>query len=475
MPRESSFLRLPAVLIIVLLLAVLSVQHDTAVVMIRDSRGERVGIEDAFRKHREVMGEKRSSDGESIRLSKCLRCDEESAVIEKLETTGIQIVHAGSLECPTSHEGICNFVKSLKPDLNYTVAACTDGLEPSSFRMSSAGADASMVGAEASLRAYCSVLKYPPNDPLFSEQRDYFRALGIRQTWKAVRRSGLPRKDVVVAILDSGITPGHPEFEGKVLEGHDASGTWRKSVVDHFGHGTAMAGIIASNINNGFGIAGIADKVLVRPIRMSEKGTEAAFERVVRAWEAALMFADTDIILYSAGGWFDQDRSIFYKLVLEKAVKNGILVLTAAPNSDNVDGPEEVELPCALAHGVSGVLCIAATVTSDPLTALGDATKLASLGMPGTNVTYPTPIRDGDVWRYAKGQGSSVAAAAAAGIVVLMKSFKNFTPMKIERILLNSTEGRVRTKAGDEMSYGLLRPDVAIKQAIAEAMWSQIA
>ncbi|KAF4698711.1 hypothetical protein FOZ62_014413, partial [Perkinsus olseni] len=307
------------------------------------------------------------------------------------------------------------------------------------------------------------------------EQRDYFRALGIRQTWKAVRRSGLPRKDVVVAILDSGITPGHPEFEGKVLRGHDASGAWKKSVEDHFGHGTAMAGIIASNINNGVGIAGIADKVLIRPIRMSEKGTKAAFERVVRAWEAALTFENTDIILYSAGGWFDQDRSVIYKFALEQAVKKGILVLTAAPNSDNVDGPEEVELPCALANGVSGVLCIATTVTSDPFTALGDAAKLASFGMPGTNVTYPTPIRDGDVWRYAKGQGSSVAAAAGAGIAVLIKSFKNFRPQEIERILLNSTEGRVRTKAGDEMSYGLLRPEVAIKQAIAEATWSQVA
>ncbi|KAF4681716.1 hypothetical protein FOZ60_011681 [Perkinsus olseni] len=256
---------------------------------------------------------------------------------------------------------------------------------------------------------------------------------------------------------------------------YEKTGFVKVGVEDHFGHGTAMASIIASNINNGVGIAGIADKVLIRPIRMSEKGTEAAFERVVRAWEAALTFADTDIILYSAGGWFDQDRSVIYKFALEQAVKKGILVLTAAPNSDNVDGPEEVELPCALANGISGVLCIATTVTSDPFTALGDAAKLASFGMPGTNVTYPTPIRDGDVWRYAKGQGSSVAAAAAAGIAVLIKGFKNFAPQEIERILLNSTEGRVRTKAGDEMSYGLLRPEVAIEQAIAEATWSQVA
>ncbi|KAF4646879.1 hypothetical protein FOL46_005056, partial [Perkinsus olseni] len=47
-------------------------------------------------------------------------------------------------------------------------------------------------------------------------------------------------------------------------------------------------------------------------------------------------------------------------------------------------------------------------------------------------------------------------------------------PEDIERMLLNATEGRVRTKTGYEMTYGVLRPDLAVKQAIAEAGSPQI-
>ncbi|KAF4682642.1 hypothetical protein FOZ60_010263 [Perkinsus olseni] len=170
---------------------------------------------------------------------------------------------------------------------------------------------------------------------------------------------------------------------------------------------------------------------------------------------------------------YDRERALFYKGVLEKAVAKGIVVLTSTSNSNGVDSQNEVELPCSLANGLPGVLCVAATVTTEPMVLAADASKLASFGVPATDVVYPTRKYDGDHWVYRKNWGSSAAAAAAAGIVVLIKSFKNFRPQEIERILLNSTEGRVRTKAGDEMSYGLLRPEVAIEQAIAEATWSQ--
>ena len=49
---------------------------------------------------------------------------------------------------------------------------------------------------------------------------------------------------VVVALLDSGVDPSHPWFKGHLIQGWDiVTGTTQTS--DSFGHGTAVAGVIA--------------------------------------------------------------------------------------------------------------------------------------------------------------------------------------------------------------------------------------
>ncbi|KAF4719132.1 hypothetical protein FOZ62_017851 [Perkinsus olseni] len=158
---------------------------------------------------------------------------------------------------------------------------------------------------------------------------------------------------------------------------------------------------------------------------------------MIRAWEAALKFKKTQVILLAYGWSFERADSLVKKHLLEKAVKKGVFVVTGASNSDKSDGREDVLLPCGLANHIRGVVCVAATFAEMPTVLCSSASKLASFGAPG--------------------------------VVALMKSFKNFKPEDIERILLNATEGRVRTATGYEMTYGVLRPDLAVKQAIAEA------
>jgi hypothetical protein len=66
-----------------------------------------------------------------------------------------------------------------------------------------------------------------------------------------------PQLDAVtVAVIDSGIDLGHPEFAGRVIGGRSfVGGSWR---FDHDGHGTFVAGLIAAEPFNGIGIAGLA-------------------------------------------------------------------------------------------------------------------------------------------------------------------------------------------------------------------------
>src|SRR5207247_3171482 len=61
---------------------------------------------------------------------------------------------------------------------------------------------------------------------------------------------------VKVAVVDSGIDYGHPEFAGRILAGRSfVGGSWKR---DTDGHGTFVAGLIAADPANGQGIAGMA-------------------------------------------------------------------------------------------------------------------------------------------------------------------------------------------------------------------------
>ncbi|KAF4732032.1 hypothetical protein FOZ62_032163, partial [Perkinsus olseni] len=196
------------------------------------------------------------------------------------------------------------------------------------------------------------------------------------------------------------------------------------------------------------GIAGIADKVKLRPIDDVNPITgKATLSMTMRALEVALRFKKDDVILFAAGYPYEQKTALLFKRVLEKVVKRGILFLTAASNEDDADGMEELILPCSLANGIQGVLCIAATTASDLRLVL----------------EHPAPM--------CGYQHRSETETTAGGMFALMKSFNNFKLSDIERILLNCTEGRVRTKNRAEMLYGVLRSDLAVSQAIAEARW----
>ena len=90
-----------------------------------------------------------------------------------------------------------------------------------------------------------------PDDTLYTEQWALSK-IGWDQVYGAVAING----SATVAILDTGIDAGHPEFAGLMADGQSFTGGDADS--DPNGHGTAMAGIVAAKVNNQEGIAGVA-------------------------------------------------------------------------------------------------------------------------------------------------------------------------------------------------------------------------
>src|SRR5437899_6709116 len=108
---------------------------------------------------------------------------------------------------------------------------------------------------------YVVQAQFVPNDPYYSAPypTSHYgnisqwapQFIGAQQAWDAT----LGDPSIVIAIVDTGIDPNHPDLAGKiVLAKNYVKG---EKVSDSFGHGTHVAGIAAANINNGTGVAGI--------------------------------------------------------------------------------------------------------------------------------------------------------------------------------------------------------------------------
>jgi hypothetical protein len=97
-----------------------------------------------------------------------------------------------------------------------------------------------------------------PNDALYARQWHY-PAIGLPQAWDTT--TGSP---VIVAVVDTGVRPDHPDLQGLFVAGYDffdsdndPTDPGCSADPTDWSHGTHVAGTIAALTNNGRGVAGV--------------------------------------------------------------------------------------------------------------------------------------------------------------------------------------------------------------------------
>ena len=220
-------------------------------------------------------------------------------------------------------------------------------------------------------------------------------------------------RDVLIAIVDSGIDAGHPDLRGRITVARNLVDP-RKSARSGEVHGTAVAGVIASAVNNSEGIIGVAPDVSIAALRacwaIEPGGTAAQCSSfsLAQAFDVARRLAPKVLNLSLAG-----PEDALLSRLLDRIIAAGIVVVAAQPETPS-DG---ARFPAS--H--PGVLVAHASDDSP------DTASHYRLGAPAKEVLTTMPGAS-----YAFLSGNSLAAAHTTGVIALL--MEREPALDVERI-----------------------------------------
>ena len=256
------------------------------------------------------------------------------------------------------------------------------------------------------------------NDPLLAQQWGIF-AIGADRVWATTTGIG-----VIVAVVDSGSGP-HPDLAENLLPGRSFFGLVESqdgSDIDASGHGTHVAGIIASAANNGIGGSGVAPNAQLLPIKVLDQAGQGDARDVAAGVRYA---ADNGakVINLSLGG---ATESSSLTQAITYANDKGALVVAAAGNGGANDKPK---WPASL----DLTLAVTAVDQSNGATSFDQRGEYIDIAAPGTGIVSTVK---GD---YGASSGTSMAAGFVAGAAALLFAAEpRVTNTQVRDILLRT-------------------------------------
>ncbi len=237
----------------------------------------------------------------------------------------------------------------------------------------------------------------------------------------------------VIAVLDTGVDPVHPDLRDKVLadQGWDFVNHRRDASDDH-GHGTHVAGIAAAATDNGIGIAGMGWDARILPLKVLDRSGQGYLSDVAAAISYAAD-AGADVINLSLAP--ETRTRVDCPPILQGAIDGahaaGVVVVAAAGNNR-----EEIDVPPANCRHVLGV---AATRRDDTPAAYSSSGPHVSVAAPGgggsADAIYSTLA--GGAYGYMS--GTSMATPHVAGLAALLISrYPDYSPARVASAILDN-------------------------------------
>lgn len=278
-------------------------------------------------------------------------------------------------------------------------------------------------------------------DPLRAQQWG-LSTLSAEKVWSAG-----PASSQLVAVLDTGVDAAHPDLARVVVPGHDVFGDGSGSTDTH-GHGTHVAGVIASVAGNGIGGAGLSQGARILPVRVLDAtgwGTDADVAKGI-VWAVD---NGATVVNLSLGG---PSVSSLLGTAIDYALQRDVVVVAASGNSGKDGDP--ILYPAAT-PGVIAVGAIGKDGTRPDFSSSGPHLAVAA---PGVSILSTVPGGGYQNWTGTSMAAPFVAASAAA----LNHAEPSLTPAQVRSRLMDTA--RDLGAPGHDSSYGagLVDPAAAL-------------
>lgn len=243
---------------------------------------------------------------------------------------------------------------------------------------------------------------------------------------------------VVVAVLDTGVDPRHPDLQGKVLAGVNLCEPHRPAHDDN-GHGTAVAGIIAAQGGNRARFRGVAPECRILPIKVNRpRSGNVRAPQIVEGIRQALALG-ADVLNLSVGcdvgePEFNHESMAQLANIIYEALRQGVPVVCAGGPKERKTYPAAWEtLP-----EFAGLITVGATDRRDRPYWWSPRWDYVSLVAPaGATTTFPAS----NPFLHGRFGGTSAASPHVAGVVALMRTLRpELKPRELKRILLETSD-----------------------------------
>ncbi|HMM41171.1 MAG TPA: S8 family serine peptidase, partial [Thermomicrobiales bacterium] len=316
-------------------------------------------------------------------------------------------------------------------------------------------------------------LSWLPNDPELPEQRGWLDQIRAPEGWDITTGDAGDAgraEPIVVAVIDSGVSPTHPDLVDRLAPGYNAVDE-SDNTADIGGHGTHVAGIIAAQGGNGIGTAGVAMDVRIMPIRVVTDGGEIDVANEIAAIYWAVDHG-ADVINLSLGAdeYVQAERE-----AVRYAHDNGVVVVAAGGNSVGA-----ISYPA----NYDEVIAVGAVNAAGNPAAFTSRVSRIDLAAPGVSIYSPGwDALYGNYWSdifYSNNtpvSGTSFSAAIVSGAAALVKAVNPAADAEDVRAILTSTaadSGDAGRQAG--AGAGLLDLEAALRAAVhgaVQATWDR--
>ncbi|HKX27213.1 MAG TPA: S8 family serine peptidase [Blastocatellia bacterium] len=318
-----------------------------------------------------------------------------------------------------------------------------------------------------------------PNDPKFAEQWALSNTgqhngglgsdIGILSGWQQTTGS----RETIIAVIDTGIDPGHPDLihnlwvnkseatgQPRSDDDHDGYvddvGGWNfvddsPEIRDDHGHGTAMAGIIAAEANNGQGISGVMWQASLMPLKALDAAGSGAISDVVEAIDYAAAHGAS--VINCSFGTDGYSQALLDSI--NQAAASGALVVASAGNG----GRDLSQMPYYPASYQAGnLITVAASTNDDQLASFSNyGAGSVQLAAPGVEILTTAPGGG-----YLSVTGTSASAPLVAGVAGLLKTMRGWVSAQTVKQSLIDGARRSNYLYGQVSSGGIVSAGAAI-------------